>query len=75
MDQGLVVKLNQAAIDAIRAAGAKDQWIHVEGNSWSGAWSWVKPSENGATMGALTDPSNKIMCKEALAPLLHPETV
>lgn len=32
MDQQLVIKLNQAAIDGIRAAGAKDQIITPEGN-------------------------------------------
>ncbi len=41
MDNSLVVKLNQAAIDGIRSAGATSQWIFVEGNSWSGAWTWV----------------------------------
>src|ERR1700761_3935698 len=60
MDQNLVVRLNQAAINGIRGVGAKTQWIHVEGNSWTGAWTWTK-SGNGATMAALTDPSNKIM--------------
>ena len=38
MDNALVGRLNQAAIDAIRAAGATSQTIFVEGNSWSGAW-------------------------------------
>lgn len=41
MDQTLVFNLNQAAIDGIRAAGATSQYILVEGNSWSGAWTWV----------------------------------
>jgi len=41
MDQTLVQRLNQAAIDGIRAAGATTQYILVEGNSWSGAWTWV----------------------------------
>lgn len=36
----LVVKLNQACINGIRAAGANSQYIFVEGTSWSGAWSW-----------------------------------
>ncbi|CAI7665843.1 unnamed protein product [Penicillium glandicola] len=36
-DQTLVLDLNQAAINAIRAAGAKSQCIFAEGNSWSGA--------------------------------------
>ncbi|QDS70109.1 hypothetical protein FKW77_005230 [Venturia effusa] len=60
MDQALVVKLNQAAINGIRAAGAKTQYITVEGNSWTGAWTWTS-SGNAATMGNLTDPSNKII--------------
>ena len=42
MDNSLVVKLNQAAIDGIRAAGATSQYIFVEGNSWTGAWTWVR---------------------------------
>jgi len=44
MDNGLVARLNQAAIDGIRDAGATTQWIFVEGNSWSGAWHWVRRS-------------------------------
>jgi endoglucanase len=61
MDQKLVVRLNQAAINGIRAAGATNQSINVEGNSWTGAWTWVSKSQNGATMQSLTDPSNKIV--------------
>ncbi|KAF1963188.1 glycoside hydrolase [Byssothecium circinans] len=60
MDQTLVVNLNQAAINGIRAAGAMKQYIHVEGNDWNGAWTWTT-GKNGATMGALTDPSNLIV--------------
>jgi endoglucanase len=60
MDQALVVRLNQAAINGIRAAGATTQYITVEGNSWTGAWTWTT-SGNGATMGSLTDPSNKLI--------------
>jgi hypothetical protein len=41
MDNTLVYDLNQAAIDGIRAAGATSQYIFVEGNSWTGAWTWV----------------------------------
>ncbi|KAF2669390.1 endo-beta-1,4-glucanase [Microthyrium microscopicum] len=59
MPQPLVVKLNQAAIDGIRSTGAT-QLIHVEGNSWTGAWSWKK-SGNADTMGALKDPLNKLV--------------
>ncbi|GJC90020.1 endoglucanase gh5-1 [Colletotrichum liriopes] len=57
MDQTLVLNLNQAAINGIRAAGAT-QFIFVEGNQWSGAWSWTTVNDN---MKALTDPLNKIV--------------
>ncbi|CAI7595443.1 unnamed protein product [Penicillium viridicatum] len=57
-DQTLVLNLNQAAINAIRAAGAKSQYIFVEGNSWSGAWTWTTINDN---MKALTDPQNLII--------------
>ncbi|KAH8721763.1 cellulase [Ilyonectria robusta] len=57
LDQTLVLNLNQAAINGIRAAGAK-QYIFVEGNQWSGAWSWPTVNDN---MKALTDPENKIV--------------
>ncbi|CAI7622283.1 unnamed protein product [Penicillium palitans] len=57
-DQTLVLNLNQAAINAIRAAGAKSQYIFVEGNSWSGAWTWTTVNDN---MKALTDPQNLII--------------
>ncbi|KAF2201350.1 endo-beta-1,4-glucanase [Delitschia confertaspora ATCC 74209] len=60
MDQTLVVNLNQAAINGIRAAGATSQYITVEGNDWTGAWTWTT-GKNGATMGSLTDPQNKII--------------
>ena len=43
MDNSLVGQLNQAAINGIRAAGATSQYIFVEGNSWTGAWTWVWP--------------------------------
>ncbi|KAF7171262.1 hypothetical protein CNMCM6106_005729 [Aspergillus hiratsukae] len=58
MDQTLVLNLNQAAINAIRAAGATSQYIFVEGNSWSGAWTWTTVNDN---LKALTDPQNKIV--------------
>ncbi|RYO80708.1 hypothetical protein DL766_002933 [Monosporascus sp. MC13-8B] len=60
MDNNLVYRLNQAAIDAIRAAGATSQYIFVEGNSWSGAWHWVS-SGTAVDMVKLTDPSDKIV--------------
>lgn len=60
MDQKLVFDLNQAAIDGIRAAGATTQYITPEGNSWTGAWTWVS-SGNGASLVALKDPQNKLV--------------
>ncbi|KAK6336087.1 hypothetical protein TWF696_001655 [Orbilia brochopaga] len=59
MDQNLVVSLNQAAIDGIRSTGATNT-IFVEGNSWTGAWSWVS-SGNANTMITLNDPLNKLV--------------
>ncbi|EAU34072.1 exoglucanase 1 precursor [Aspergillus terreus NIH2624] len=58
MDQTLVLNLNQAAINAIRGAGATSQYIFVEGNSYSGAWTWATVNDN---LKALTDPSDKIV--------------
>lgn len=58
MDQTLVLNLNQAAIDGIRAAGATSQYIFVEGNSWTGAWTWTEYNDNLAN---LTDTENKIV--------------
>ena len=58
MEQDLVLELNQAAIDGIRAAGATTQYIFVEGNSWTGAWTWVDVNDN---MKNLTDPEDKIV--------------
>jgi endoglucanase len=66
MDQGLVVRLNQAAIDGIRSTGAK-QPIHVEGNHWSGAWTWTKTrfqnagETNAQSMLRLKDPQNQLV--------------
>lgn len=56
----LVVNLNQACIDGVRAAGANTQFIFVEGTSFTGAWTWIS-SGNAAVMGNLTDPSDKII--------------
>ncbi|KAI9656345.1 MAG: hypothetical protein M1821_005008 [Bathelium mastoideum] len=64
MDQSLVVSLNQAAINGIRAAGANTQYITPEGNAYTGAWSWTadnSASNNGATMGSLTDSADKLI--------------
>ncbi|KAK4120672.1 glycoside hydrolase family 5 protein [Parathielavia appendiculata] len=57
MDNLLVFRLNQAAIDGIRAAGATSQLIFIEGNSWTGAWTWVS-SGNGAALLNLKDPAS-----------------
>ncbi|KAG0635943.1 glycoside hydrolase superfamily [Tuber brumale] len=59
MDQELVFDLNQACINGIRAAGATSQLILVEGNSWTGAWTWVS-SGNAASMIDLDDPHDNI---------------
>ncbi|KAJ5174979.1 CAZyme family GH5 [Penicillium canariense] len=58
MDQTLVLDLNQAAINGIRAAGATSQYIFVEGNSWTGAWTWTTVNDD---MKNLTDPQDKIV--------------
>ncbi|KAJ5649478.1 uncharacterized protein N7484_003201 [Penicillium longicatenatum] len=58
MDQTLVLDLNQAAINGIRAAGATSQYIFVEGNSYTGAWTWTEVNDN---LVDLTDPENKIV--------------
>ena len=57
-DQTLVLELNQAAIDGIRAAGATTQYIFVEGNSYSGAWTWEEVNDN---LSNLTDSENMIV--------------
>ena len=57
-DQTLVLNMNQAAINGIRAAGATSQYIFVEGNSYTGAWTWTKVNDN---LKALTDPNGKIV--------------
>ncbi|KAL5365174.1 glycoside hydrolase superfamily [Aspergillus floccosus] len=53
MDQSLVLDLNQAAINGIRAAGANTQYIFIEGNSYTGAWKWASTNDN---LAQLTDP-------------------
>lgn len=57
-DQALVLALNQAAIDGIRAAGATTQYIAVEGNAYSGAWTWTTYNTN---LADLTDPYGLIL--------------
>ena len=58
MDQALVLNLNQAAINGIRAAGATSQYIFVEGNGYTGAYSWNTTNDN---LKALTDPQNMLI--------------
>ncbi|KAF2083299.1 glycoside hydrolase family 5 protein [Saccharata proteae CBS 121410] len=60
MDQTLVKDLNQAAITAIRNAGATSQYITVEGNAYTGAWTWTS-SGNSDNMGDITDPNDKLL--------------
>jgi endoglucanase len=63
----LVADLNQAAINAIRSVGATSQYITVEGNAYTGAWTWTTTQgtdgkTNGETMSALTDSvDNKLL--------------
>ncbi|PKS11698.1 hypothetical protein jhhlp_001686 [Lomentospora prolificans] len=57
MESSNVLALNQAAIDGIRSTGATN-YIFVEGNQWSGAWSWTSVNTN---LVSLTDPLNKIV--------------
>ncbi|KAJ3545968.1 hypothetical protein NMY22_g2236 [Coprinellus aureogranulatus] len=60
MDAGVVFNLNQAAVNAIRAAGATTQLILVEGTAWTGAWSWTTSSGNSQYFGAIRDPNNNV---------------
>jgi len=60
IDAGTVFNLNQAAVNAIRAAGATTQMIMAEGTSYTGAWTWTTSSGNSAAFGALKDPNNNI---------------
>ncbi|RPB03390.1 glycoside hydrolase, partial [Choiromyces venosus 120613-1] len=59
MDQTLVFNLNQACINGIRAAGATSQLILVEGNSYTGAWTWVSCG-NADSLINLQDPNDNI---------------
>ncbi|KAF5327667.1 hypothetical protein D9619_004868 [Psilocybe cf. subviscida] len=59
IDAQVVFNLNQAAVNAIRAAGATQQLITVEGTSWTGAHSWIS-SGNAAAFVNLKDPNNNI---------------
>lgn len=60
MSTALVASLNQAAITAIRSAGATSQYITVEGNAYTGAWTWTTAegtdgTTNADSMASLTD--------------------
>ncbi|KAI1848691.1 hypothetical protein JX265_005682 [Neoarthrinium moseri] len=58
MATSLVLANNQAAIDAIRAAGAKNLII-MPGNSWTGGHAWTEGSDpSSATMNKFVDPAN-----------------
>ncbi|KAF2204521.1 putative endoglucanase 1 [Delitschia confertaspora ATCC 74209] len=57
MKTSLVIENNQAAIDAIRKAGAK-QLILAPGNSWTGGHSWTEGSDPSTQMTKLKDPEN-----------------
>lgn len=49
---------SQAAVSAIRAAGAKNV-ILIESNGWAGAWTW---HENGAgVLTSINDPENNLI--------------
>ena len=66
MAGSLVAQLNQAAIDGVRAAGATSQYITVEGNAYTGAWTWTTATgtdgkTNADTMGSLKDPQHKLI--------------
>ncbi|KAG9051239.1 hypothetical protein FS837_010526 [Tulasnella sp. UAMH 9824] len=57
IDATVVASFMQAAINAIRAAGATNL-VLVEGTAWSGAWSWTSSSGNAAAFAGFTDPGN-----------------
>ena len=58
MDESLVLDLNQAAITSIRNAGATTQYIFVEGNSYTGAWTWNTTNDS---LQDLTDPQDLLV--------------
>ena len=58
MDQTLILNLNQAAINGIRAAGATSQYIFAEGNNYSAAMTWNTTNDNLKT---LVDPENNLI--------------
>lgn len=56
----LVVQLNQACINGVRAAGATSQYIFVEGTSYTGAWTWYLPKPDTTHHPMLTPPQGLI---------------
>lgn len=67
MDQTLVFNLNQQCINGIRSAGATTQLILVEGNAYTGAYTWVS-SGNAASLINLVDPNDNIAYGNASLP-------
>ncbi|ORX97100.1 glycoside hydrolase family 5 protein [Clohesyomyces aquaticus] len=59
MKTSLVVQNNQAAIDAIRKAGAK-QLILAPGNSWTGGHSWTEGSDPSTQLTQLKDSASNL---------------
>jgi len=59
IDAAVVRDLNQAAINGIRASGATQQLILVEGTSWTGAWTWTT-SGNSQAFTSIRDPNNNV---------------
>ncbi|RWA07678.1 hypothetical protein EKO27_g7427, partial [Xylaria grammica] len=58
MSTQLVLENNQAAIDAIRAAGAENLII-LPGNSWTGGHAWTEGNDpSSALMNQFKDPAN-----------------
>ncbi|KAI0667907.1 endoglucanase [Trametes maxima] len=55
-----VFNLMQAGINGVRASGATEQLILVEGTSYTGAWTWTTTSGNGDAFGAIKDPNNNV---------------
>lgn len=59
MKTSLVIQNNQAAIDAIRKAGA-NQLILAPGNSWTGGHAWTEGSDPSTQLTQLKDSANNL---------------
>ncbi|KAI0644386.1 endoglucanase [Trametes meyenii] len=55
-----VFNLMQAGINGVRASGAMERLILVEGTSYTGAWTWTTYSGNDDVFGAIKDPNNNV---------------